>query len=603
MSHNDNFSSSASSSLNREDDETLSLENRDRSNTLINRPYHNFKQQPEEEEIILEEQATSGTTHRAESEESNNDNNNISPTDPSHSHTENRRQQLFSYLWKLWEITYTIIPLGILSFGGPMAHIALLQDNFVTKRQWLTAEKFAELFAVCQSLPGPTSTQLVLTIGTMHAGYLGGLLAFLFFSIPTTIVMAAAGIMLKDEKVTERFPYYLTVALNGFSCSAVAIVAHAAYTLSSRLTKDVSSKTLLIGAFATFMIWQKWWVVLIVMICGGTINLIIDYSFIYYQATVKEYGLTKPKGIFSSVKFYGTIVKINLKKFKTFLSHLFNKLRRRQTAPTRISSGNLDDADAPQLLDEHAADQDLELNSPNEDDDENSKKEHETISTNVDTLHPSSNQKVPLHMRPFMSFIFIGLFVIILLGLMIARLIVKWAPLEWAEGFYRIGCLIFGGGHVVLPMILNEFSELGYLTEDAFVNGFALQSALPGPMFNFSAYVGGIMGGVAGAIICWVALFLPAILVVLGALPVWNKYRERQFVQSLLKGVNATSVGFVFTAVYILWLASVPNLHVASACSVVFSILFLSVWDLPAPLVILMGGAVRIALDGFVPKN
>lgn len=122
-------------------------------------------------------------------------------------------------------------------------------------------------------------------------------------------------------------------------------------------------------------------------------------------------------------------------------------------------------------------------------------------------------------------------------------------------------------------------------------------------MFNFSAYVGGIMGGVAGAIICWVALFLPAILVVLGALPVWNKYRERQFVQSLLKGVNATSVGFVFTAVYILWLASVPNLHVASACSVVFSILFLSVWDLPAPLVILMGGAVRIALDGFVPKN
>ncbi|KAG2387995.1 hypothetical protein C9374_000845 [Naegleria lovaniensis] len=518
-------------------------------------------------------------------------------------HPPNKKQQLLSYLWKIWEITYTMIPLGILSFGGPMAHIALLQDNFVTKRQWLTAEKFTELFAVCQSLPGPTSTQLVLTIGTMHAGYLGGLLAFLLFSIPTAIIMAVAGILLKDEKVTEKFPYYLTVALNGFSCAAVAIVAHAAYTLSSRLTKDISSKTLLIGAFATFMIWQKWWVVLIVMICGGTINLSIDYSFIYYQTAVKEHGLTKPKGIFDSVKFYWTVFKINLKKFKTFMRDLFNKIRRnRQNIPTRINSGNLDDTEAPQLLEENAV-EDLESNSPIDDEKPKNNDNELITTTNVTSLPPSINQDVPLHMRPFMSFIFIGLFIIILLGLMIARLIVKWPPLEWAEGFYRIGCLIFGGGHVVLPMILNEFSELGYLTEDAFVNGFALQSALPGPMFNFSAYVGGIMGGVLGAIICWVALFLPAVLVVLGALPVWNRYREKQFVQSLLKGVNATSVGFVFTAVYILWLASVPNLHVASACTVVFSILFLSVWDLPAPLVILMGGAVRIALDGFVPRN
>ena len=108
-----------------------------------------------------------------------------------------------------------MIPLGLFSFGGPIAHFALLQETFVTRRQWLSIEKFTELFTVCQSLPGPTSTQLVIAIGTMYAGYFGGILSFILFAAPTALIMGLTGALLKDQNITDSFPYYLKVALNG----------------------------------------------------------------------------------------------------------------------------------------------------------------------------------------------------------------------------------------------------------------------------------------------------------------------------------------------------------------------------------------------------
>ena len=97
-------------------------------------------------------------------------------------------------------------------------------------------------------------------------------------------------------------------------------------------------------------------------------------------------------------------------------------------------------------------------------------------------------------------------------------------------------------------MIEQEFAESG-LSENAFWNGFSLVSAMPGPMFNIAVYVGAYLQGVFGAIVCFVALFLPAFLVIWGILPYWSKYRNNEYVAAIFKGVGATAVGFVFAAI------------------------------------------------------
>jgi len=494
------------------------------------------------------------------------------------------------YLWKIWEIITSMIPLGLLSFGGPAAHIAILQENFVTKRNWVTTERFTELFALSQSLPGPASTKLVIALGTLHAGYFGGFLSFILFSAPTAIIMASAGLFFKDTNITGEFPEFVKLALNGFSCAAVAIVAHAAYLLSGRLAQGKLYKTLLIGAFAIFVIFQKWWIVLIVMFSAGLISVLIESFSIFYEKTCKEFGLNKPNGAFESIRFWKSFIALSYKRLKRYWHDRRNRNRRIVTEFDNIETPTASPTSStPQLLEY-------------EDDVESSQTKELPPPTPVVETMPSQ-PALPLTMKPVMGFIFFGLFLMILATLTILRYTLpEVGPVRWAESFFRIGSLIFGGGHVVIPMILNEFSELGYLNEDQFLNGFALQSALPGPMFNISAYVGSVMGGFLGGLICWICLFLPGFLFVWAALPLWNKYREKRLVQSTLRGVNAAAVGFVFTAVYVLWLASVPNFSIASAGTVVFSVLFLSVCEIPAPFVILAAGLIRNLLDLVVPR-
>ncbi len=95
---------------------------------------------------------------------------------------------------RLLEVAWGFLPLGWVAFGGPQAHIALLQDRFVFRRQWLDEQRFAELLGMGQGLPGPTSTQRVVAVGTVRAGPLGGMLAFLFFVFPAAAVMTLAGL-------------------------------------------------------------------------------------------------------------------------------------------------------------------------------------------------------------------------------------------------------------------------------------------------------------------------------------------------------------------------------------------------------------------------
>jgi chromate transporter len=120
--------------------------------------------------------------------------------------------------------------------------------------------------------------------------------------------------------------------------------------------------------------------------------------------------------------------------------------------------------------------------------------------------------------------------------------------------FYKIGSLIFGGGHVVIPMIMSEFSSKGYLSEIDVINGFSLISMLPGPMFNIAGFVGTVINGVFAGFMSAVCIFAPGILLVLATFPFLNYVKSLRYVQIFLKGVSSASIGFIFSAALTLWL-------------------------------------------------
>ena len=180
------------------------------------------------------------------------------------------------------------------------------------------------------------------------------------------------------------------------------------------------------------------------------------------------------------------------------------------------------------------------------------------------------------------------LFFGLLIGLIVGRLAFDRTPLELFESFYRMGALIFGGGQVVLPMMLTEVVDTGRVTEQQFLDGFALMLALPGPLFAFSAYLGAVAAGVPGAFIALAGLFLPGVLVIYAVLPFWNKVRRQRIVGSLLVGVNATAIGLVVAAVFLLWDRAVPTPSAAAIALLAFGAV--AFFRVPAPLVIVGAG-------------
>ena len=181
--------------------------------------------------------------------------------------------------------------------------------------------------------------------------------------------------------------------------------------------------------------------------------------------------------------------------------------------------------------------------------------------------------------------VFLGL----LAGLIAAQAYFDWTPLALAESFYRMGSLVFGGGQVVLPMMLTEVVTPGWVTEKEFMDGFALMLALPGPMFSFSAYLGAAYWGVPGALIAFAGLFLPGVLVIYAVLPFWERVRTRPLVSATLVGVNATAIGLVVAAVFLLWDRAVDSPVQAAIALLAFGAVMF--FRAPAPLAIIGSGA------------
>jgi chromate transporter len=162
--------------------------------------------------------------------------------------------------------------------------------------------------------------------------------------------------------------------------------------------------------------------------------------------------------------------------------------------------------------------------------------------------------------------VFLVLFFALLLLLPPLSNICKNRTLEIVDGFYRVGALVFGGGHVVLPLIQTEVVPPGWITENAFIAGYGAAQAVPGPLFTFSAYLGAAMdsppNGWQGGLIALAAIFLPALILVLGVYPFWESLRAKTSVRAALKGTNAVVVGILLAALYHpVWTQAVHNIR------------------------------------------
>ncbi|HEA52914.1 chromate efflux transporter [Marinobacter antarcticus] len=199
-----------------------------------------------------------------------------------------------------------------------------------------------------------------------------------------------------------------------------------------------------------------------------------------------------------------------------------------------------------------------------------------------------------------------------LAGLVFVTLLAGLPLLVWAspdpsailavmDAFYRAGALVFGGGHVVLPLLESEVVQSGWVSAEAFLTGYGAAQAVPGPLFTFASYLGAVMtplgGSLFGAGLALVMIFLPGLLLLVAVMPHWNRFRRWNSAQALMRGANAAVVGILGAALYQpVWVSAI--LGPGEFALALTGFLLLSVWKLPAwwVVIILAGGGILITL-------
>lgn len=331
--------------------------------------------------------------------------------------------------------------LGVTSFGGPVAHLGYFHEEYVVRRRWIDEPHYADLVALCQFLPGPASSQVGMAVGIMRAGLLGGLAAWLGFTLPSALALVAFAYGMQAVGVAEAS------WLHGLKVVAVAVVAQAVWGMARNLAADRERASLAIVA-AIVVLASRTAAIQVLVILGA--------------------------GLLGWMRF-----------------------------PAPGTSG-------------------------------------------------ATTMRVPLSRGVAMGSL--ALFVALLIGLPIARQVVPNHALSVFDSFYRAGSLVFGGGHVVLPLLQAEVVPPGWVTNEAFIAGYGAAQAVPGPLFTFAAYLGAVMHpaptGWAGAGWALVAVFLPSFLLIVGGLPFWELLRWRASFQAALRGINAAVVGLLLAALY-----------------------------------------------------
>jgi len=378
--------------------------------------------------------------------------------------------------------------LGLTSFGGPIAHLGYFREEYVVRRRWLDEATYADLVALCQFLPGPASSQVGIGIGVARAGLLGGLAAWLGFTLPSAIALVAFAYGVRVLGVADAG------WLHGLKVAAVAVVALAVWGMARALAPDRERATLALLAATGALLWPT-----------GT-----------GQVTIIAVGAL-------------------------------------------VGLRFLPGAAAP------------------------------------------ASARAPLPVGRRLGAVALVLFLCLLIALPIARQIVPSHALAVFDSFFRAGSLVFGGGHVVLPLLQAEVVPPGWVTGEQFVAGYGAAQAVPGPLFTFAAYLGAVMmdgapSGVPGAALALVAVFLPSFLLVIGVLPFWDDLRGRARFQAALRGINAAVVGLLLAALYHpVWTSAIRA--PADVALVLAAFGLLAFWKTPAWLVVVLAAGAGALLS------
>ena len=212
---------------------------------------------------------------------------------------------------------------------------------------------------------------------------------------------------------------------------------------------------------------------------------------------------------------------------------------------------------------------------------------------------PSPSGHVGMPVSPFVGLIALVMFFVLLAGLPALRSVTGSMGVALFDAFYRSGALVFGGGHVVLPLLRDAFVAPGWLSDDAFLAGYGAAQAVPGPLFTFAAYLGTVTAlgphGLAGAGLGLIGIFLPGMLVLLGILPFWDSLRKRIGAQAMMRGVNAAVVGILGAALYDpVWTTTVHSPRDVGIALVGFVLLV--AWRTPPLVVVAFSAAAGMAM-------
>jgi chromate transporter len=334
------------------------------------------------------------------------------------------------------EVFLTFLRLGSTSFGGPIAHLAYFRRAFVDERRWLDDETFARLVGFCSVLPGPTSSQVGMLVGLLRGGPPGAFLAWLGFTAPSAILMAAIAALVGGTQGPAQPPWFGPL-LDGLFAAAAAVVTQAVVTLARRLCTD-----------------------------SGTVVVAV-------LAAAIALGLHRQAGL--------------------------------QWVP--IAFGAVAGACAL----------------------------HGTVSA----------KDLPIRVTRAVA-IGAASFVVALVAL---TFVPHASPtIALLATLVRAGTLVFGGGHVVLPLLQNLVRD-GLIGQRDFFAGYGAVQAMPGPLFTFSAFLGEAnrspLHGALGALVAVIVIFLPSFALVFALAPVWNRIAALPRAGGALRGANASVVGLL----------------------------------------------------------
>lgn len=377
------------------------------------------------------------------------------------------------------EVFRAFLKLGLMSFGGPIAHLGYFRAELVERRRWIDDAGYADLVALCQFLPGPASSQLGFALGLIRGGgFLGGLAAWAGFTLPSAILLAALALLSSYAGISALSGGVIGGILHGLKLVAVAVVAQAVWGMARTLAPDQPRAGIALSA------------IVMVTLAAGSFGQVAAIAM-------------------------GAIAGLVLCRDETPV-----------------------EAGAPGHL------------------------------------------PVPLSRRT-------GAILLVVFALLLVLPPVFKAASPYIgvfDSFYRSGALVFGGGHVVLPLLQAEVVTTGWVLPSQFLAGYGLAQAVPGPLFTFAAWLGAVMappaGGVTGAAVALVAVFLPGLLLVTGMLPFWGALRGQPLAQAAMRGANAAVVGILGAALYtpVFTGAVLRPMDFAAA---VTGFLLLTVWKVP----------------------